>query len=334
MPEAAPPTQLHRRPFPRWLWSAVRAAIVGLVFYLIVRSLFGNWHQLKEHDFSVEWRLIAASYLVLWVYLLNRSLLWHYLTCRSGCGIAVSEAIAAWFYSLLGKYVPGKVFMLAGRLHFYRQEGRGAASISMCFVLETVCVLLAAIVVLLVSPLFAPSAVVSGYRIPGLVLLVVFFIAIRPRHLERLGNSLLRLLRRSPVKLPLRYRHVLIAVAMYTLNWTLLGAGFLLYVDAVYPVPIHYLVYLAGSFALATTIGILAVFAPAGLGVREGVLMLALSAIMPQGMAAVVTLGARLWMSLGELLAVGAVALVTTFRRRFALRPGGSGQDASSCRER
>jgi len=38
--------------------------------------------------------------------------------------------------------------------------------------------------------------------------------------------------------------------------------------------------------------------------------VVALSAIMPHGIAIVVTLASRLWMTLGELAAVGVVALI------------------------
>ena len=306
---ARPHTRLYAR-----AWLAIRLLIVGAIFYFIFASLVRNWQQLKAHEFSLAWRPLVLSYLAFLAYLFNRSLIWHWITRRFGCAIPLPKAIAAWFYSLLGKYVPGKVFLLAGRLHFYHQEGRSALRTSMCFMLEAICVLLATVLVLLMAPLFADLPLIAHYRTPALILLVLFLLAIRPRHMELLANPLLKLARRAPISLPIRYLDVLSVVAVFTVNWTLLALGFFLFVSALYPVDVRYLFYLAGSFALASTIGILALFVPAGLGVREAVLMVALRAIMPEGIAIVVTLASRIWMTSGELVSVGVVAL--------ALRPG------------
>ena len=324
MPPLAPGSSGRQSGASRRTWVAtlIRFVIIGVLFYFILRTLWRNWDQLRDYEFAVNWRLIGLSYTAFGLYLVNRSLIWHYLTQKAACGIPLAKAMPAWFYSLLGKYIPGKVFMLAGRVHFYRQEGIPAVRVGMCFVFEMLCVLLAAFLVLLIAPLLAPVEMLTRYRIPAVVLLLVFFVAIRPRHLELLINPLLRMAKRAPVELQVRYRDVLTLVLLYTLNWTLLGLGFFLFVRSIHVVPISYVVYMAGSFALATTAGILALFAPAGIGVREGVLMLALTAIMPEAMAAIISLAARIWMTAGELLAVGLVALV--FRGRQDLPERGS----------
>jgi hypothetical protein len=315
-----------RRRLPSWLGFSLRGLFIGLIFYFIFASLWQNWGQLHEHDFSLKWQPIVWSYVVFGAYLLNRALIWHWMTLKFGCAIPLRGAVAAWFYSLLGKYVPGKVFLLAGRLHFYGQHGRSSLRVGMCFMLETICVLLAAILVLLIAPLATDIPGSSRYRAPAVVLVVAFLVAIRPKHLELLARPLLKLLKRPPLSLPVRYRDTLSVVAVFTLNWTLLGVGFFLFTSALYPMKLPYLFYLAGSFALASTVGILALFAPAGLGVREGVLVVALSAVMPHGIAIVVTLASRVWMTLGELLAVGLVALAS---RGARLRTRRAGQNAS-----
>lgn len=309
-----------------------RALTIGAIFYFLFASLVRNWGQLQGRAFTLDWRGIALSYVVFGIYLVNRALIWHWMTRKFGCAIPLPKAMAAWFYSLLGKYVPGKVFLLAGRLHFYSQEGSSALRVSMCFALETVCILLASVLVLLVAPLFADLAIIAQYRVPALILVALFLVVIPPRHLERLANPLLRLARRPPILLPLRYRDVLAMVGLFTANWTLLGLGFYLMIVAIHPLGIRYLVYLAGSFALATTVGILALFAPAGLGVREAILVVALSAIMPKAMAIVVALVSRVWMTLGEVLAVGAVALALRLRPAPS-RPVKDSPPESECRE-
>jgi hypothetical protein len=53
-----------------------------------------------------------------------------------------------------------------------------------------------------------------------------------------------------------------------------------------------------------------AVFIPAGLGVREAVLLIGLGSVMSGGQAAVVVVAARLWLTLLELVCVGLAWLV------------------------
>ena len=300
----------------KWLSALARVGVIGVIFYFIFASLWRNWGELREHEFSLEWGRIALSYLLFSLYLFNRALIWHWMTRKFGCSIPLPEALAAWFYSLLGKYLPGKVFLLAGRLHFYQRQGRSPLRISMSFMLESICVLSANVLVLLVAPLFADLPLVARYRGPALILLALFLLAIRPRHMEMVANPLLKLARRPPISLPVGYREMLAVVVVFAINWLLLALGLYFLVSAIYPLELSYLFYLCGSFALASTIGILALFAPAGIGVREAVLVLALGAIMPQAVAVIVTLATRIWMTVGELAAVGVIALVIHLRAR------------------
>jgi hypothetical protein len=60
----------------------------------------------------------------------------------------------------------------------------------------------------------------------------------------------------------------------------------------------------------AYAVGFLALVTPAGLGVREGVLTLALAQVMPAGAALAVALLSRLWMMLVELLGAGLMQLL------------------------
>jgi len=305
-------------------WRLGRVVFLAAVLAFVGHLLWRNWGELREHEFSLRWQPIAVSYAVLAVYLVNRGLIWHWMTYRFGCAIPLRQTLAAWFYSLPGKYVPGKLFLFAGRLHFYRRQGQSSLRVSMCFGLEAVSDILGGILVLLIAPLFADLPILAQYRIPALVLAALFLIAVRPAHLELLANAVLKLAGRPPVSLPAQYRDMLGIVGMFTLNWALLGLGFFLFASALHPVQVQYLVYVAGAFALSCTIGILALFAPGGLGVREGILVISLSAIMPQAIAVAIALASRIWMTMGEMAAVGVVAILTR------IRPGKTSQPTSS----
>jgi hypothetical protein len=96
-------------------------------------------------------------------------------------------------------------------------------------------------------------------------------------------------------------------LALYVANWVLFGVALFVFIRSFYPLEWGYVLFLAGAFSFASMLGILALFAPSGLGVREGVLALFLRRIMPESVALVVSVASRVWVTLVELASVGVV---------------------------
>ena len=71
---------------------------------------------------------------------------------------------------------------------------------------------------------------------------------------------------------------------------------------------------------------VLALLTPAGLGVREGVLVVALAPVLPAGPALVVALLSRVWMMLVELAGAGVAWSTAAGPRCKTAGPGGVGQ--------
>ncbi len=101
------------------------------------------------------------------------------------------------------------------------------------------------------------------------------------------------------------------------LNYWLGGVGFYLFIDSIFAVPARDLLFVSGALAISSTAGLIAVFAPGGLGIREGVLVYLLSHIMPGGVAVVLSILTRLWMTLIE---VGLIGMIYIYDRIEAPR--------------
>jgi uncharacterized membrane protein YbhN (UPF0104 family) len=82
----------------------------------------------------------------------------------------------------------------------------------------------------------------------------------------------------------------------------------------------------AGGFALAWSVGFLAVFVPAGVGVREAALVAALAPVLDRGDALVVALISRVLMTLGDLAWAG-VAVITARATGHVVAPVGELED-------
>jgi uncharacterized membrane protein YbhN (UPF0104 family) len=87
----------------------------------------------------------------------------------------------------------------------------------------------------------------------------------------------------------------------YIFAWGIFGIGFYLFAISLTPLTWNFYPIAVGSFAVSWVLGILSVFTPAGLGVREGVLIAILQKWLDPSLALGVSIGSRLWLFLGEI---------------------------------
>jgi uncharacterized membrane protein YbhN (UPF0104 family) len=123
-------------------------------------------------------------------------------------------------------------------------------------------------------------------------------------------NTALRLARQPALEFQLRWRDVVAWTLLMSVNWLVLGAGFYLVLRAVIDLPPGLYLFVTGAFAVAGIIGVLALFAPSGIGVREGVMTFVLGAVLPAAVAAIAAILARIWITLAEALCSGIALML------------------------
>ena len=288
--------------------------IVAAVF--LVKTLKGNFVQILEMDFTLDWFVFGMSMFIYFLYFTVLASLWHYVTVLNHSAIPYGEAIVSYAFSVLGKYIPGEIFMLLARFPAYEHRGIKARKVTVNFYLENLGTFLGAAILFLVSLFFFQNNVLANYKwlIIGLVLLLL--IAMNPRVVNRLLYLLERIVRKKDLQIPITYPQMLAVVALFVLNWILVGIGFFLLVMSIYPIPMSQFLYVGGIFGLAVILGMITFFAPSGLGVREGILTLGLQMIMPYEYALVIALLARIWATVAELLFILIVYMIFKMSRR------------------
>jgi uncharacterized membrane protein YbhN (UPF0104 family) len=311
---------------PSRLRSVIGWLAVGAIFFFIARSLVRNWDQLAAADLHFDIWLLLGSFVLLGLWMVAQAAIWHLLTVSNGAHIPLPKAMAAWFYSQLGKYVPGKVFLYLGRVHLYTREGRGAGPITVAFGVEFVGNLAAAVLTVLLAAITSEVPALDDYRWLLLIALVAFLIALHPRFMGWAIKLAARALRRQPFQIDLSYRQILGYVFLYFVNWLLFGVALYVFIRSFYSLELSSILYLSGAFSLSSVIGILALFAPSGLGVREGILAIFLNQVMPTSVALVVSVASRLWITVADLAAAGIVYVF--------VRPGRSGGEIVSGTDR
>ena len=134
----------------------------------------------------------------------------------------------------------------------------------------------------IVSLFFFPNELLENYKWLTLLLIAAFFVCIHPKII----NFVLRLIGKifkKNLEIPMKYSQMLKVVLLFIGNWLSVGFGFFILTKSIYPAAEwSQMLYCAGIWGVSAIMGTLAIFAPSGLGVREGIIVAGLMLIMPQ----------------------------------------------------
>jgi glycosyltransferase 2 family protein len=173
--------------------------------------------------------------------------------------------------------------------------------------------LLAGLLAALVTLPFAPGA--RSYRWVFLVA-PVLLICLFPQVLNRILDRLLRLARRPPLDQPLAGRAVTGALAWALVSWCFFGLQIWLLAIRLGAPHGRAALLSVGGFAFAWCAGFVVVFAPAGAGIREALLIATLSPMLGVGKATAVALVSRVLMTAGDLITAGTAAALARAPKR------------------
>lgn len=302
----------ERGPAPgprRWLFRLAQVAIVLTTGGFVVSTLARHWAGVEQLHFQPQWASLGFALLLAIGYLVLRGLLWHRIVRRAVGEFTWGLDTACWLASTLGKYVPGKVLLVLGRVFVYRRLGARASAVGLAFLLEMAALFVTAPLLFAWAALTTDLPAPVGLRVAAGAMAAGSLAAIHPRVLGALVALYRRFSAEQNLELPvLRLRDTLGDVAQMVGNWLVLGCGFWLLSQSLTPLPFGSVAELTGAFALAGVAGIAVLVAPSGVGVREGVLTVLLAPLLGPGVAAALAVLARLWMTLAELV-TAAIAL-------------------------
>ncbi len=302
------------------LLRVVKIVFGVLVVVFLAWYFWKNWDEFSEKITNVDMGIFVISMLFYFIYKITLASLWHYITKLNGCAIKYEKAVTGYLYSILGKYIPGKVFMLAARLTYYKDEGVPLSKVTVCFFIENVCTLLGAAMLFIVSLLFFPNELLEKYKWLILALIVVFFVCIHPKIINFFLRLIGKLFKKN-LEIPMKYSQMLKVVLLFIGNWLIVGAGFFILTKSIYPaVDISQLLFCAGIWGVSAIMGILAIFSPSGFGVREGIIVAGLCMIMPRSDAMVVSVVSRLWQTIPELVLVALAFMYSRIRNMSKIR--------------
>jgi uncharacterized membrane protein YbhN (UPF0104 family) len=280
----------------RWILFAVTLAAVAWFVWKNAGRLSGYASRIDPAATALCLLAVSAGYLA-------RFAAWTRLASLFGLRAPVRKAGRAYFLSILGRYIPGKLGLALIRIEAYRPHP--PERVALATGTELVTALSAALMLMLAGIASAPSSFPFWLRLAAPAGMVATLAVLSPPVLHRAAGLVFRLTgRERPEKLP-GFARMFGLTALYIFPGLLQGLGLYALLLSLGPVQPGSYLAVTGAYYAAGLAGMLAVFAPGGLGVREGILMLVLPLIVPKESAIVAALLLRLIMMGAELLLAG-----------------------------
>lgn len=298
--------------------------LVEIIFFVAVVLFFGLYLR------SVDWGQLAHLHFN-WVYLVGATffagvmrfwsvMIWKYILIDLGAKSLPSFITLSHVYSKawMGRYLPGKVTWIAGKVYMAGQHGISKSRLTVGSILEGGMQVVAIMVVSLLLLGFdhRSSVIPSEYKVLSIIFASLLLLMLYPAIFNRLLRfAYLALKKKDPhVELLINEKAVLRAFILYAIGGFIQGISEFFITRAIFPsLSWQDFLFVVGAFNLAGALGIAALFAPSGLGVRDGVVLVLLSAIMPKEVALAVTVTSRVWAALTDVLFLGLTSIAYRF---------------------
>ncbi|MEY9895515.1 hypothetical protein ABIA31_009204 [Catenulispora sp. MAP5-51] len=233
-------------------------------------------------------------------------LAWRGLLGSLGSPLRLRPAARIFFTSQLGKYLPGSVWPVVAQMQLGRAyripRARSAAAAALAMLVSLSSALLMAAATL---PLGGGTDA-AGYRW-AFAVVPLLLAGLHPKVANPALRTLFRLTRRPAIE-PLTARTIAETAARSAVGWLLAGLHIWVLAIALGATPGRTLLLAIGGYAFAWSVGFIIVFAPAGAGVRELILVAALQPVLDPGKATVVALASRLVTIVADLVAAAVTA--------------------------
>lgn len=279
----------------------LQAVVLAAAAYYLYRVAAPDWSAIRAR--SLAWRPLplAASAALIVANLAWMIALWNTSLRWCAARLRYWDAARIWFTANLARFIPGAVMQFASLALMAGRYGVAATAATATVLLQQIVLLLSG---LMIIAGFIPMVLHQTWWQAAFIvaaLLGAAILLLLPRLTRRLP-SLARLW--SQVRLP----QLVGFGALLSLQWVAYGVAFrLLAMGLLGQAPGGWGFYLT-AFTESYLAGVIAVFAPAGLLVREATMISILTPVLGGADAVILAVAARIWHTALELLA-GALVL-------------------------
>jgi glycosyltransferase 2 family protein len=277
--------------------QSLKVIVMLIIFTVMIYYLANNWSSLKEYDLTFNPIFLIISFILLGLSHILASIGWNLILKLLKSNIPQKSASGIYFISQLGRYIPGKVWYILGRVGMTRKHNVPKRIIILSGFLELILVMASASIIFLLALIFFPIIPEIQNYLPHLTTLVILIlIGIHPKSL----NILLKILKKTEMKIKLSYTKILLTLLFFIVVWIIKGIAFYYLISSITILDISSLFWIISVFSISWVIGYLILITPGGIGAREGLIIYLLSPLFPIPLTIAISLLTRIWMIITE----------------------------------
>ncbi|MCG8002017.1 MAG: hypothetical protein JAY88_00970 [Candidatus Thiodiazotropha lotti] len=280
-------------------------SLLKLIWWLLVLTfvslfLYKNLNATLEIISKLPLVVVSVAFLAILVAKLLLVQVMHLALNRYQIDLGYRRCFTIYNITQLGKYIPGSIWQYVGRITLYKEAEINNANIRDTLLLETFWVVFSALLIGICLILLTQHTLIIELlkQLPGYL--------IHPLSLGLFAALIVLLavlFRKTVQHYAKQFMFSPIAGLVVSTLWLCLGFSFWITLSPYASQEISF-IYIVGLYALSYALGFAVPFAPAGIGVREAVLVMGLLPYLDANTAIVLATINRLFYIISEILLV------------------------------
>ncbi len=287
------------------VWKTLSYLIVFLIIFFLAKQLLDNWQQIKDYQFSFNYFYLLLSSFLLALGFVSMTYIWQLILkiLEPALRLSFWQVIKIYLTSEISRYLPGKIWPILGKIYLIKESSASKKNLLAGSLLNSVLSLAATFTLGLVFISFSLGNISHFYYYISLAVMVVIFIVVHPKIFYFLFNSLLKRFKKIEIAKEnfISYQNVIKITSLYLASSFIRAFAFFWFVKSITAVSFSQMPAIVGAFALSTALGVVAVFTPSGLGVKEGMLVVFLRSFLTLPVSILISFLARIWHLLTQL---------------------------------
>ncbi len=292
--------------------TLLKLLIAFVIAYFIFRKLNASLSETAKALAHANFPLMSLGILLIILALLIVMVVWRkILSDIYGFKLSVPQALILQSMPNIAKYIPGKIWFIFAQVYLAKEFGVNSVSIVVTTLISQMILITSAIFAGFLLVDFAKTPLFSIWGVIFLVVLIV--ILLKPRILHKIIELGLKIMKKKlEVKPPkMKLWTLLYSLVVCVAVWIIIGLGITMCSASVFGFNMYSNTpEITGAFCISYVVGYISFFAPAGIGIREGVMALLLPGNLSTLQSSVISIGSRLWITIAEIIFYGFIILL------------------------
>ena len=282
-------------------YNFLKYFIAAAILYFIIKIISNNWDKIKYYNWDIHYFILLFSFpFQLFNHFFGPFIFLNQIRLQSTSNVSYWSIFKAVTISDLGAYVPGRVWGIIGLSYYIKQLNiRMVDFIPSLISMQVTRVFTGLIYGLLAIKLLDITIEITWGIFPFIIAGIV---AIHPRLMNKWVNYLLIKMKKETIAFNYSVFEIMKISFLFVISYIFYGIAFAIFLISVNVMEPKIILLSFFLFPLSMIMSYLAFFVPAGIGVREGILALGLSAYLPIEVGIILAFGYRLYMIIVKLI--------------------------------